>query len=238
MRSERIESLASQNSRSERVKIPMSKTKSITWTVAILVVGILLVVLYFHLDRHDQISDHIRAWGGFGIFVAILLMALFCVIPVPSEFLMVMNMKIYGVWWGIFYTWIGAMLGAVAVFFIARYFGRGLLSAFISEERFHQVDVWVKKWGVFGLLLARLVPLPFIVVNYTAGVLKFVTIGNYLWTTAVGLLPYDIGSALVFLGASKRMIHWLILGAVAVIAVWMAGYKLNKFVNRAERWAH
>jgi uncharacterized membrane protein YdjX (TVP38/TMEM64 family) len=241
-RSERVKSQTSHRTRtelrSERIQNPMSKTKSITWTVAILAIGILLVVLYFQMDKHDQISNHIRAWGGFGIFVAILLMALFCVIPVPSEFLMVMNMKIYGVWWGIFYTWIGAMLGAVAVFFIARYIGRGLLSAFISDERFHQVDVWVKKWGVFGLLLARLVPLPFIVVNYTAGVMKSVTIWNYLWTTAIGLLPYDIGSALVFLGASQRMVHWLVLGAVAVIAVWIAGYKLNKYVNRAERWAH
>lgn len=210
----------------------MSRGASVTLTTLILVVGALLVLVFLHFDRHDQISNVIRGWGALGVLAAIGLMALFCVIPVPSEFLMIMNMKIYGVWWGILYTWIGAMAGAVAVFLIARYLGTRLLHAFISEDRFLKVNEWVQKRGAFGLLLARLVPLPFIVVNYTAGVLHSVKMRDYIWTTGVGLLPYDLGAALVFLGISKRFMVWGLIGGVAVLAIWGAGYLFNRRAGR------
>lgn len=216
----------------------MSKRTSIIWTLVIFAVGILCVILFFQIDKHNEVSDAIRSWGGFGIIVAILLMALFCVIPVPSEFLMVMNMKIFGVWWGIWYTWIGAMLGAVAVFVMARYIGRGLLHSFVSTERVLQVDEWVEARGAVGLLMARLIPLPFIVVNYTAGVLGSVTLFEFIWTTGVGLLPYDLGAALVFLGVSKNLMVWLVLGGIAIAAIWVLGYVFNRNVEKTKRWAH
>lgn len=219
-------------------KQPMSKGAGVAWTVVILALGVLLVIAYFHFDRHDAISRAIRSTGGWGIAISILLMGAFCVIPVPSEFLMVMNMKVFGVWWGIFYTWIGAMLGAVAVFFLARSVGRRLIQAFISEERLHQVNQWVGRKGPVGLLLVRLVPLPFIVVNYASGVLHSVRVRDYVWTTGVGLLPYDLGAALVFLGFSHNYTIWLAVGGIALAAIWVAGYFFNRNVNKMNRWAH
>lgn len=224
--------------RRDEPRRPMSKAASLAWTIGILVLGILLVIAYFHFDRQDAISRTIRSTGVWGIAISIFLMAAFCVIPVPSEFLMIMNMKVFGVWWGIFYTWIGAMLGALAVFFGARYVGRRLLHAFVTEERLHQVNEWVGRKGAVGLLLARLVPLPFIVVNYAAGVLKSVRVRDYIWTTGVGLLPYDLGAALIFLGASTRYRLWLVVGGCAVVAIWLAGYFFNRTVDKAKRWAH
>ncbi|GMA51213.1 TVP38/TMEM64 family protein [Alicyclobacillus contaminans] len=216
----------------------LSKGVSALWSAVILVVGVALMIVFFHLDRHDQISNMIRASGGLGIVLSILLMALFCVIPVPSEFLMIMNMKVFGVWWGIFYTWVGAMLGALLVFWFARTVGRHLLEAFVSPERLRQVNRWITHRGPLGLLLVRLVPLPFIVVNYAAGVLKSVRVLDYIWTTGIGLLPYDLGAALVFLGVSTRFHHYLVLGGIVVSAVWVGGYLYNRYVNKAQRWAH
>lgn len=215
-----------------------SKGTSLAWTVGIVVVGVLLVVGFFRIDRHNQVSMAIQGWGAWGIVLSVLLMAAFCVIPVPSEFLMVMNMKVFGVWWGIFYTWIGAMLGAVAVFYVARSMGARLLEAFISEERLQQVNDWIGRKGALGLLLARLVPLPFIVVNYAAGVLRSVKTWEYIWTTGVGLLPYDVGAALVFLGLSTRYTIWLAVGGLAVVGIWVGGYFFNRYTNKTGRWAH
>lgn len=217
---------------------PMSKAASLLWTTGVLVLGVGLVIWYFRIDRNNRISDWIQSFGVAGVLLAILLMALFCIIPVPSEFLMVMNMKVFGVWWGILYTWIGAMLGAFVVFLAARYLGARLLRAFVSHERLLQVDAWVSRRGALGLLLARLVPLPFIVVNYTAGVMKSVSLRDYVWTTGVGLVPYDLGAALIFLGFSKRFIVWLVLGGIAVVGIWVAGYFFNRHVNQSRRWAH
>lgn len=217
---------------------PMSKTASLAWTIGVLLLGIALVVWYFRIDEHGRVSHWIQSFGIAGVALAIILMALFCIIPVPSEFLMVMNMKVFGVWWGIFYTWIGAMLGALVVFFAARYLGAKVLQAFVSADRLKQVDDWVSKRGAMGLLMARMVPLPFIVVNYAAGVMRSVRVGDYVWTTGVGLLPYDLGAALVFLGFSKRFMVWLVVGAVAVVGIWIAGYLVNRHVQKVQRWAH
>lgn len=233
-----IEATVQQNEQPVYHLPKLSKGASAAWSVAILAIGIALMVLFFHLDRHNEISDAIRSSGGFGIILSILLMALFCVIPVPSEFLMIMNMKVFGVWWGIFYTWIGAMLGALTVFLFARYVGRHLLEAFVSADRLQQVNTWIGNRGPIGLLLVRLIPLPFIVVNYAAGVLKSVKPFDYIWTTAVGLLPYDLGAALVFLGVSTRFRYYLVFGGLVVAAIWIGGFLYNRYVNKAQRWAH
>ncbi len=204
------------------------KSVSIMWSAIILAVGIALVVVFLYLDRNNRISYAIQSSGVLGIGVAIFLMALFCVIPVPSEFLMIMNMKVFGVWWGILYTWVGAMLGAIAVFFLARRIGKRILQAFISDDHMRRVNRWIQDRGALGLLMVRLVPLPFIVVNYAAGVMESVATWEYIWTTGVGLLPYDLGAALVFFGLSTKYIWWLVIGAIAVVGIWVAGYLFNR----------
>ncbi len=214
-----------------------SKSVSIFWTIGILIVGILLVVGFFYLDKNNRISLAIQSWGAWGIILSIFLMAMFCVIPVPSEFLMIMNMKIFGVWWGIFYTWIGAMIGAVAVFFIARSIGSRIIQAFITEKRLQQVNKWIKNRGPVGLLMVRLVPLPFIVVNYSAGVMESVSTWEYVWTTGIGLLPYDLGAALVYLGLSTKYIWWIALGGLAVVGIWVGGYLFSRSTNKLNRIA-
>ncbi len=222
----------------QRTDHKFSKWAGLTLTTGVFVIGLGLVGLFLHLDRQNMISNAIRETGSLGILIAIFLMAAFCIIPVPSEFLMIMNMKVFGVWWGICYTWIGAMLGAVMVFFMARYFGRQILHAFIAEEKLQRVNQWVENRGRMGLLLARLVPLPFIVVNYAAGVLKSVRIWNYIWTTGIGLLPYDLGAALVFIGLSKQYTIWLIVGGAAVIGIWIGGSFFNHRLIKTGHSAH
>ncbi len=214
-----------------------SKSVSIFWSIAILIVGILLVVGFFYLDKNNRISLAIQSWGAWGIILSIFLMALFCVIPVPSEFLMIMNMKIFGVWWGIFYTWVGAMIGAVAVFFIAKSIGSRIIQAFITEKRLQQVNKWIKNRGPIGLLMVRLVPLPFIVVNYSAGVMESVSTWEYVWTTGIGLLPYDLGAALVYLGLSTKYIWWIAIGGLAVVGIWVGGYLFSRSANKLNRVA-
>jgi uncharacterized membrane protein YdjX (TVP38/TMEM64 family) len=204
------------------------KWASITWAVAIFLIGAVLAAVFFRLDRMGVISQAIRSLGIFGIVLAILLMALFCVVPLTSELIMIMNMKIFGAWTGIFYSWSGAMIGATAIFLLARTFGRRLLQPFISEKHFRQVNVWVKSKGTLGLLFVRLLPLPFIVVNYTAGVLPSVKLRNYVWTTGLGILPYNLGAALIFLGVSRHLVTLLAVGAAAVAAIWAGGFMIYR----------
>lgn len=216
----------------------LSRRHSVMWAAIVLVVGALFVAAFLFFDRHDQLSNLIRGTGAWGIVISIVAMTLFCVIPVPSEFLMILNMKVYGVWWGTLFTWTGSMLGSVAVFLIARYFAGHMLRAFVSEGQLARVEKWVGHHGVTGLILARIVPLPFIVVNYTAGVVRTVTLWDFIWTSAVGGIPYFVGAACVFLGLSRKYLVYLIIGGVAVVGVWIGGLLFNRHGNRLLRWLH
>lgn len=197
-----------------------------------------LLIVFLHYDRSNKISHLIQSTGPFGIAIGTALMALISLLPVPAEFLMIMFMKIFGPWWGMLYSWAGSMIAAILTFYLARHYGRRLLKTFVSEERLSQVSRWIGDRGVIGLLLSRIVPLPFIVVNYTAGISKSVKPWNYIWTSAIGGIPYYVGAALVFLGVSKRYMLWLIIGGCAVLIIWILGYLLNRHVEFLKRWTH
>ncbi|WP_369125248.1 VTT domain-containing protein [Alicyclobacillus fastidiosus] len=89
-----------------------------------------------------------------------------------------------------------------------------------------------------GLLLARIIPLPFIVVNYTAGVSRSVKPWNYIWTSAVGGIPHYVAAALLFVGASRKYLILLVSGGIVLLVVWTLGYLFNSHVQRLKRWAH
>ncbi len=191
-----------------------------------------LVALFFYLDRRHTLTHVILSWGILGIAASIIVMALLCIVPVPSEFLLIMNMKVYGVWWGIFFGWSGSLIGAWAIFAIARRFGRPLLMRFVSKERFDQIDQWVSSKGALGLLMARLLPLPASVVNYVAGVIRSVRIWDYTWTAAISIIPYYLGAALVFLGIFSRYTVWLFIGGIFIAAFWATSYYLTHNLNK------
>ncbi|MCY0902691.1 MAG: VTT domain-containing protein [Firmicutes bacterium] len=198
---------------------PVHKHHTILWTVLAVAVGILATVLYFRYE-HDA-SAFIRSLGPWGVLAAIVLMALLCIIPFPAEFLMVVDMQIYGVWAGILYVWIGAMVGSVATFLLAKWFGERLVVHFVKAEHLHKLTRQVEHGGPLNLLFARLIPfIPFVVFNYACGLIPRVRLWTYLWTTGLGIIPYDFGAALLFLGFSSKILVWLIAGGVALAVIW------------------
>lgn len=197
-------------------------------SVGLFLFGILLLFAIYYLQRKYHFADAIRTWGWIGVVASILLMALLCIIPVPSEFLLLMNLNAYGIFWGITYAWIGVLLGTAAIFLMARYLGRPVLESFIPEERFEQVEAWVSSKGGLGLLMARLLPVPASVINYIAGVLKSVHWWDYLWTAAVGMIPYYCAVALIYVGVSKRIVVWLVFGGMALAFAWLFSRFLSK----------
>ncbi len=207
---------------------PTHKRIGAVSSIGLFLFGIFLLFVIYYLQRKYHFSEAIRAWGWIGIVASILLMALLCIIPVPSEFLLLMNMNVYGIVWGIIYAWIGVLLGTVGIFLMARYLGRPALENFIPPDRFEQVESWVKSKGSIGLLMARLLPVPASVINYVAGVLKSVHWWDYLWTAAISMIPYYCAAALIYFGVSKRIVMLLIFGGVALVFVWFIGKHLSR----------
>lgn len=198
------------------------------WTGILIALFVLLIAAFFYFDRRNQISVVIRAWGIWGVVFAILLMAAICMTPIPSEGLVVLYLKIYGIYEGVFFSWLGSTLSSLAIFVLVRVYGQTLMKKLISPQRFNTVDNWIKGKGSLGLLVARLLPIPAFAVNYIAGVMPSMKLWTYLWTAALSMIPYYVGTALVFMGVARETWIWLVLGIVALMLFWGTGYLLNK----------
>lgn len=196
--------------------------------VFFLAVLILFIAAFFYLDRTNSLSAVIQNWGWPGTVLAVSFMAVLCLIPVPSEGFLLMLMKIYGVFFGVFLGWLGLMLSTLIIFLVARLYGHKLVEKIMTPERFQMINHWVEQKGTFGLLVARLLPVPAFAVNCAAGVIPSIQLWPYLWTAAVSIVPYYVGASLVFLGIAQETWYWLLSGSLAIIALWTAGYLLNK----------
>lgn len=205
-----------------------------TVSVVLFFVGIILVILFFYLDRNDEVSSVIGSWGAIGIALSIGLMAGFCMLPIPSEFLLLMNFKVYGVWWGILVAWIGTMIGSVAIYFVTRHIGRPMLERFVPEDKFQQIERFVDSKRTTGLLIARLLPIPGFLVNYVAGLLKPIDVWTYMWTAAVTIIPYYVGTALLYLGINRRLTTVFFVGLLIVAVIWIISHRVNRNPDRPQ----
>ncbi|MEL1135069.1 VTT domain-containing protein [Desulfitobacterium sp. THU1] len=201
-------------------------TNSLLLTL-ILVISIALIVLFFYLDRKNELSSLIQSWGIGGIFFAILIMAALCMTPIPSEGFFILLLKIFGVFWGSLYSWLGFILSNFAIYYLAHYYLKDFFRKLVTPKLFESVDRWIEDKGTLGLFFARLLPLPAHTVGYIAGVMPSVKLWPYVWTAAITIVPYYVGTALIYLGVAKSTWIWLLVGATALLVIWGISYFLG-----------
>jgi uncharacterized membrane protein YdjX (TVP38/TMEM64 family) len=109
----------------------------------------------------------------------------------PGSLLSFVGAILFGVWWGTLLVWIGATLGSIAPYFVARFIGRSAIESSLGEDdrTLQRFDSWLAERGFAGLLLVRFLPIfPYFFVNYACGLLG-IRFRDYLIATAVGILP-------------------------------------------------
>ena len=180
------------------------------------------------LRMHDieELAQSIRAFGNWGVAVSIGLMVVHSFIPFPAEVVALANGLIYGTMLGTLITWTGAMLGAQAAFWTARYFGESIVERYVPAARRARFDRWIARNGTAALLTMRLIPvIAFNLINYAAGLAR-VRWWTFTWTTAVGILP----SAFLMVAAGDqlknvplRLIAALLLGGLLlwILVRWL-----------------
>ncbi len=195
-----------------------------------LLIGIafLMIVFFFYMDQHGAVTLVIRSFGIFGIIIGILLMGAVCMTPIPSEGLLVIFLKVYGVLYGLLFAWIGSTLGAMAIFLLARSLFQPMIIGVIRDTWRYQIEEWVRKRGTMGLLIARLLPIPAVIINYAAGLFPGIRFYPYLWTAIVSMAPYYAGTALLFLGIAHGMTVWLIVGSLVIAVLVGVSYMFNR----------
>lgn len=204
----------------------------------VVLLGVLTYALWHALDLGDvemsleHIEALIRSWGMWGAVGAIVIMILHSFVPLPAEIIAMANGMVFGAFWGIALTWIGAMLGAIISFALARWLGQPLVRRLVPARNWDALQNWEADQGAAALLIARLIPvISFNLINYAAG-LAGVKWPVFLWTTAIGILPLTILSVILGQQLVDAPIWVWILVAVALIALWVGS---RRFRRRAAR---
>lgn len=200
----------------------------VNWKAASVLVFVILLgtIVYMCYGNHG-IAGTIQSWGILGVITAIVLMAAFHMTPIPSDALLIMYFKVFGVGWGLLYGWIGSLISAVGVYLLVRSLGQGLLRASFSKRHFEQVDAWVQKRGQGGLFMARLLPIPAFAINCVAGVIPSIRLWAFLWTAALSIVPYFLAMAMVYVGVSTTLRVWAIVGGGALVLMWIGSCALS-----------
>ena len=203
--------------------------------IALLALGAVLLTLFSGeqawLQRLSDLSVEeftqvIRSTGAWGIAAAIALMVLHSFVPFPAEFVAIANGMVYGPVWGTVITWVGAMLGALIAFGLARLLGRPFVDAVLSRRDWRRLDDWVGIHGWGAVLLSRFIPvISFNLINYAAGLTR-IPWWTFTWATAVGILP--LTTLMVVLGDRLHTLPWeawLVVFVVGLV-LWLVMRRL------------
>lgn len=141
-------------------------------------------------ENIDAFAAYLRSFGVWTPIVSILLLILETVIPpLPAWPILIANAAIYGLWGGIALSWVGGVLGAIAIFWLARAWGRAYVERMIKPEHLHLIDEISRKNGFQILLFARILPVTSLDILSALAGLSSISFGRFLLATSIGLIP-------------------------------------------------
>jgi len=198
---------------SESKKFQWTKNKivlAIIFSIIILASIALLIVIivdkeFLFLAVRDWfiapiIGIHV-AWQVLLFLALMILQSLFA--PIPSELILLSGGMIFGWVWGSVIGVAGSMVSSVITFYISKRGGRAIIDATgekigILKRSILVFDIWIKRWGLWAILVGRAVPvIMFDPISYAAG-LANVKDWQYFLATFIGSIPRSI--FYVFLG--------------------------------------
>lgn len=156
--------------------------------LVVLLVGLGIGVYVVGAPSQQEVRSVVERSGVAAPVVFVLLYVVFTVLLVPGAIVTIAGGVLFGTWLGTALALVGASLGAVAAFLIARRLGREQVAR-IAGERMGRLDDWLERRGLLAFLYLRLIPVvPFNVLNYVAGVTGS-RFRDYTIGTVVGIVP-------------------------------------------------
>ncbi len=152
-------------------------------------------------------------------------------VGVPGTLLVAVGGAVYGLWWGTALSVMGATMGAVIAFWLARYLLHGWFTQrFAHRPLFKKLDGMLCDRALSCVLTVRFSPIsPFNVVNYAFG-LTSVPVRDYALGTFIGIVPGTL--AYTWLGVTGAdalsggsliplVICLLLLTLLAILPIWL-----------------
>ncbi len=187
-------------------------------------------------NNTTDILTIIRSWGVAAPLISVLLMILQAVIaPLPAYLITAANGIIFGLFWGVVISSIGAMLGALVSFSITRWFYNNYARNKLKQSKTHDyIEKISSKHGFKVILIARLIPIiSFDLISYAAGASTIKT-SHFLLATFIGMLPATIvytaiaSKVAAIEQYSNQFVIYSILLAIILIISWLIKSSISK----------
>ena len=153
----------------------------------------------------EALRSFVGGFGAFGAAVFVLFQAVQVVVPIlPGGLGCLAGVLLFGPWMGFVYNYVGICLGSMAAFFLAKLYGRPILSMMFREETITKYDAWTGRNFTRLFALAIFFPVaPDDFLCYLAGTT------NMTWRcyTAIILLGKPASIALYSLGLTVIWQH-------------------------------
>jgi uncharacterized membrane protein YdjX (TVP38/TMEM64 family) len=150
-----------------------------------------------------QFELYVRSLGALGPLLFALAYMLLTVVLFPASVLTIGAGTLFGLKMGFFTALLGANLGALCSFLLARSFLRQRVVLWTAAHpKFRFLDAAIANQGFKIVLLCRLSPIfPFILLNYFLG-LTSVRTGAYVLGNLLGMIPANF--VFVYIGATAH----------------------------------
>jgi uncharacterized membrane protein YdjX (TVP38/TMEM64 family) len=181
--------------------------------------GMLMTIL-----NGAELRECVAQLGTWGPLMVIGLMVLAVLVsPIPSGPVAVAAGAAYGHTWGTLYVLLGAEIGALAAFGIARLLGREVVQRWFGNRL--SVGLLGSQTALMAIVLvSRLLPfISFDIVSYAAG-LTTLSFWRFAVATLVGIVPASFllahfGSEMATSESDRIMVSILALGVITLIPV-------------------
>ena len=181
-----------------------------------------------------QLAGLISNYGDLGVFAAMFLES--SIIPIPSEVVIVaasaVGLSLTSI---VIFGSLGATLGGLVGYAIGRYVGLPVILRFgkyilITPQRLEKADQFAQKYGAWGVLLGRLIPIiPFKVFSIASGITRIPFI-PFVACTFIGVVPrmYLLGIFGVLLMKFTKI---CVIVGVAAVMLYLAFWAFRKFIS-------
>jgi uncharacterized membrane protein YdjX (TVP38/TMEM64 family) len=203
--------------------------------VLALLVAVLLGIVYLsplrdYLGRVRELSASIRGMGMLAPLVLTLSVAVLVGFGFPRLLFCVIAGMALGFWSGLLWTQLGTLLGNYALFLFARRWGGNWVRHYVA--RWGRLASLIHEDGITGVILARQLPVPGLLVNLGFGLMS-IRHRDFLIGTAIGQLPEAIPCTLIGAGVVKatfgRSVGLIGLAVALALIAWLG---LRWFLRR------
>ena len=179
----------------------------------------------------EGIRDYILSFGLWAPVASTLLMVLQALAaPLPSFVITFANGLAFGVLPGWALSLFGHTLAAAVCFWLARALGRAPVEVLVGKAGLESADRWFARWGMYAVLVARLVPgISFDVISYAAGITRM-KFRRFLLATVLGIFPQTFVYSYLGQRAPEQVRVFLVFSGIVV-----AGAVVIAVVRRRRR---